>query len=95
VQLLIYLSTYIHSRILLKDSLPLSDEQCRQGDLVILLKNRPKTHIAQPIFAIINKQRWKKQPKIWVISIITKTLPKVNSHPIGEHSPNLVTLNDT
>jgi hypothetical protein len=30
-------------------------------------------------------------PKNWAISLIKK-LPKVNSHPIGKNSPNLVTL---
>jgi hypothetical protein len=31
-------------------------------------------------------------PIIWAVSVISKKLPKVNSHQIGENSPNLVTL---
>jgi hypothetical protein len=31
-------------------------------------------------------------PIIWAISVICKNQPEVNSHPIGENSPNMVTL---
>jgi hypothetical protein len=31
-------------------------------------------------------------PKIWDTSVIFKLLPKVNNYPLGENSPNLVTL---
>jgi hypothetical protein len=34
-------------------------------------------------------------PKIWAISVIFTKLPKVNNDPIGENSPDLVTLNVT
>jgi hypothetical protein len=30
--------------------------------------------------------------KIWATSVIFKKTPKVNNRPIGENSPNLVTL---
>jgi hypothetical protein len=30
--------------------------------------------------------------KFWATSVIFKKLLKVNNHPIGENSPNLVTL---
>jgi hypothetical protein len=33
----------------------------------------------------------KRSKKIWTIFVIKK-LPKVNNHPSGENSPNLVTL---
>jgi hypothetical protein len=29
---------------------------------------------------------------MWVTSVIFKKLPKVNNYPLGENSPNLVTL---
>jgi hypothetical protein len=29
---------------------------------------------------------------MWATSVMLKQLPKVNSHPIGENSPNPVTL---
>jgi hypothetical protein len=31
--------------------------------------------------------------KLWAIYLIFKKLPKVNNRPIGENTPNLVTLN--
>jgi hypothetical protein len=34
----------------------------------------------------------KSGPTIWASFVIFKKLPKVNTHPIGEKSPNLVTL---
>jgi hypothetical protein len=34
----------------------------------------------------------KSSPSIWAISVIFKKLPKVNNHPIGDNSPNPVTL---
>jgi hypothetical protein len=34
----------------------------------------------------------KSSPIIWATSVIFKRLSKVNNHPIGEKSPNLVTL---
>jgi hypothetical protein len=34
----------------------------------------------------------KSSPKIWATSIFIKKLPKINNHPMGENSPNLVTL---
>jgi hypothetical protein len=34
----------------------------------------------------------KSRPNIWGISAIFKKLPKENNHPVGEISPNLVTL---
>jgi hypothetical protein len=33
--------------------------------------------------------------KMWAIFLIFKNLPKVNNHPLGENSPNLVTLTMT
>jgi hypothetical protein len=35
---------------------------------------------------------WNSCPKVWAISVIFKKLPKVNTSPIGENSPNLATL---
>jgi hypothetical protein len=32
--------------------------------------------------------------KVGVLLKFSKRLPKVNNHPIGENSPNLVTLDD-
>jgi hypothetical protein len=44
----------------------------------------------------INPPLWggkkKKKKKIWAIAVICLKLPKVNNDPIGENSPNLVTL---
>jgi hypothetical protein len=34
----------------------------------------------------------KSSPQICTASLIRKPLPNVNNHPIGENSPNLVTL---
>jgi hypothetical protein len=34
----------------------------------------------------------KKKPKLLATSVIIEKLPKVNNHPLGENSPNLVTL---
>jgi hypothetical protein len=34
----------------------------------------------------------KSGPEIWATFVIFKRLPKENNHPIGENSPNLVTL---
>jgi hypothetical protein len=34
----------------------------------------------------------KSSLKLRAISVIFKKLPKVNNHPMGENSPNLVTL---
>jgi hypothetical protein len=42
-----------------------------------------------PNYYLHNWYRVKFSPKIYVIF---KTLPKVNNRPMGEHSPNLVTL---
>jgi hypothetical protein len=36
---------------------------------------------------------WKKLPKMWATcAIFKKKLPKVSNRPMGENSPNLVTL---
>jgi hypothetical protein len=32
---------------------------------------------------------------MWATSAIFKILPKVNNRPLGEYSPNLVTLNES
>jgi hypothetical protein len=42
--------------------------------------------------SILNFYRGKKKPNTWAISVIFKKVPKVNNHPIGKNSPNLVTL---
>jgi hypothetical protein len=34
----------------------------------------------------------KKVSRMWANSVIKKTCPKVNNRPIGENSPNPVTL---
>jgi hypothetical protein len=34
----------------------------------------------------------KSSPKLWAISAIFQKLPKANNRPLGENSPNLVTL---
>jgi hypothetical protein len=34
----------------------------------------------------------KNQPKVWATYVNFKNLPKINNHPLGENSPNLVTL---
>jgi hypothetical protein len=31
---------------------------------------------------------------VWATSVIFKKLPKINNHPMGKISPNLVTLDD-
>jgi hypothetical protein len=52
-------------------------------------------NVAQSIFRkkiVRNFYREKRSPKIRATSVIIKKLPKVNNHPIGENSPNLVTL---
>jgi hypothetical protein len=54
--------------------------------------------IAQSIFCEnqnINFTVEKSSPIICATSVIFTKLPKVNSHPIGENSPNHVTLVDT
>jgi hypothetical protein len=50
-------------------------------------------NVAQPVFAQIDTKplSWKKLPK-YITSVIFKQLPKVNIHPMGKSSPNLVTL---
>jgi hypothetical protein len=50
--------------------------------------------VAQCIFAKLmhNLYHGKSSPKMWVTSVIFKKLPKVNNYPLGENSPNLVTL---
>jgi hypothetical protein len=58
-------------------------------------KNRPK--VAQPNFwpdLMHNIYRRKICPNFFLLHpSFSKELPKVNNRPIGEHSPNLVTLN--
>jgi hypothetical protein len=51
-------------------------------------------NVAQPVF-----QNWritriveKSSQRIWPTSEILNKLPKINNCPIGENSPNLVTL---
>jgi hypothetical protein len=34
----------------------------------------------------------KCRPKIWAWSVTFRKLPKVNNFPMGENSPNLITL---
>jgi hypothetical protein len=57
-----------------------------------LSKNRPK-HCPIHFFVKI-KIIWKRvaQKLIWDISLFFQKLAKLNNHPIGEKSPNLVTL---
>jgi hypothetical protein len=52
-------------------------------------------NIAQSIFPAINTQLllWKKSSQIMcATSVIFTKLPKVNNHPLGKFSPNLVIL---
>jgi hypothetical protein len=44
------------------------------------------------IFVKINFAVEKGSSHFWVAFVITPKLPKVNNHPIGKNSPNLVTL---
>jgi hypothetical protein len=63
-------------------------------------KNRPKCekiaqNDAQAVFSHNKNVPFVVEissPIIWAISVTCKKLPEVNSHPIGENSPNLVTL---
>jgi hypothetical protein len=52
-------------------------------------------YLDQSIFAKFNTHFFLKKrvsPQYWTTCVIFKMLPKVNNRPIGEHSPNLVTL---
>jgi hypothetical protein len=51
-------------------------------------------NVTQSIFLKINTVE-KRSPIICAISVIFTKQPKVNSHPIGENLPNLVTLAST
>jgi hypothetical protein len=69
-----------------------------QGDQMNLLQNRQKCSLPEFLsklihnFLIHNFKRGKSSPKMWATSESFKKLPKVNNDPIGEKSPNLVTL---
>jgi hypothetical protein len=57
------------------------------------VKNRPKG--PNPFFVkkfIHSLNRGKSGPDMWAASVIFKLLAKVNNHPMGKNSPNLVTL---
>jgi hypothetical protein len=47
-------------------------------------------NVSKPVFC-----HPKRSPKLWANSSIFTKLSKVSNHPIGENSPNLVTLIDT
>jgi hypothetical protein len=52
-------------------------------------------NVAQNVFCqnqCITSTEGKGAPKIGASSVIFKKMPKVNNHPMGEYSPNLVTL---
>jgi hypothetical protein len=56
-------------------------------------KSRPKCSPIHFLLKVIDKfYRGKSSPVICASSLIFTKLPKVNSHPIGKNSPNLVTL---
>jgi hypothetical protein len=58
-------------------------------------KNRPKwspTHFLSQLNYIPNFYRWNKQPKPLGYNCNFQKLAKANNWPIGENSPNLVTL---
>jgi hypothetical protein len=48
------------------------------------------THLCQNLF--LNLSIELSSPNVWDASVVSKFLPKVNNHPLGEYSPNLVTL---
>jgi hypothetical protein len=51
-------------------------------------------NVAQPFLSKLthNLNCGKKQPTMWATSVFKKTLSRVNNHPSGENSPDLVTL---
>jgi hypothetical protein len=66
----------------------------RHGDLMRLKKSRPKSR-PNPFLVKNFKHNFdqgKSSPIICAISAVFAKLPKVLSRPIGENSPNLVTL---
>jgi hypothetical protein len=66
----------------------------KQGDQMSVGKSGPKSG-PNNFFAKINPQLvpWKKvAQKCALLLQFFKPLPKVNNHPLGENSPNLVTL---
>jgi hypothetical protein len=63
--------------------------RCRQGDQMSLWRNRPNCSPTS-FFASFTVE--KSSPIVWPTFVIFKKQPKVNNRPIGENSPNLVTL---
>jgi hypothetical protein len=64
-----------------------------QGDQMSFRKSRPKcspTTFCQKCYILGTVKT--NSPKFCTTSVIFKLLPKVNTHPIGGYSPNLVTL---
>jgi hypothetical protein len=54
-------------------------------------KNRPKCS-PKPFLPVNIIYRAKSSQQFWATSVMFKELPKVNNHPIGQNSPNQVTL---
>jgi hypothetical protein len=65
-----------------------------QGDRMSLWKNRPKCSQTQFLVKVYAYPLpWKQsRTKVWAISVIFIERPKVNCDPLGENTPNLVTL---
>jgi hypothetical protein len=66
-----------------------------QGDQMRLLKNRPKYSPNRVLTKLLHNFYGGKKKLTKFVYFCNKKLPKVNNHPIGENSPNLVTLTGT
>jgi hypothetical protein len=66
-----------------------------QGDLMSLLKNHPKCSPTNLSKLTHNLNHGKSSQKCGLHRGFKKNLPKVNNRPLGENSPNLVTLPGT
>jgi hypothetical protein len=59
----------------------------------LLWKSRPKCSPNLFLSKLMHKlNRWKRGPHIGGTFVVFKKLPKVNNHPMGKNSHNLVTL---
>jgi hypothetical protein len=68
-----------------------------QGDQMSLWKNHPSCNpfFCQNMYMLTPIHKKYSSPNMSDTSLILKELPKVNNRPLGENSPNLVTLTQT
>jgi hypothetical protein len=76
---------------------PTCNTICRIARVTRWVSEKLAQNTVQPIFCQTHKLTFsveKSSPKIWALSVFFNNAP-VNYHPIGENSPNLVTLRIT